>query len=299
MAERRRASGGARTASRKPGINRDYSDTDYRESNVYDGPEPTRGIYRLELVAVGDHQTNEGNESTKWTFRIMDGQKNKHNEEVAGWSNSKYTNGDKAKFVEQNIAVALGLIKPGGKLAMSYDDILRKAKPCRALIVPERYIPEEGEPEWRSTITSSFLPDKPPEDTDDDDDEEEEAPPPRATRSRGRKQDPEPEEDEEDDEAEDEAEGADVTEEELNEYADELEGLPLALLKAKARDHGVTVKRGMKADAIIDAILEDVEANGFPEDEDEEDEPEPEPAKRPARGSRRTAKRGYSDEPPF
>jgi hypothetical protein len=308
-----RRSSSRRSAATKEfeGIDADYSDVDYREAELYDGPEPGRGIYRLELIAVGKHvkQGEDGDgdsTSTKWTFRIMDGEKNKHDEDVSGWRGSKYTNSGAAGFVEQNIAVALGLIKPKGKLRMSYAEILKKAKPCRAMLVPERYIPEDGEPEWRTSITASFLPDNGPKaDAKDEDDEDDEAPPTRARRSR--KSDPEPEEEPEA-EVEDEDEGDDEPYD-IDELGAELEKLSLADLKARAKEEfEITPKRGEKADDLIDRILDQVEAeqDEQPEEDEPEPEPEPEPAKpaRRARGaaaksSGRSKRGGFAEEPPF
>lgn len=323
MATRR---GSTATRSRRaPGLKRDYSNTEYRETSIYDGPEPTKGIYRLELVHVGDY-TKQGEDepsSVQWTFRAMEGEENKHGDSVAGWKSSKYTT-EAGAFVEQNILVACQVIKPGQEIDMSYDQILKKAKPCRALVVLERYIPENGEPEWRAVLTSNFLPDdggastkakarQAADDEDEDDDEDE--PPARSSSRRGRRAEPEPEPEEDEDEDTEEEDGDDEdlpTEEELQEFAEELEGLKLAELKDEAKKYGVVVKRGQKADAIIDAILDKAADEGFveeEEDEPEEEEPEPPKATRGRRGtastrtssagSKRGGKRGYDDDPPF
>lgn len=319
MATTRRSSRTA--AKRAPGIYEDYGDTEYRESEVYDGPQPTRGIYRLELVDVRDHFKDGEDESTSrvWTLRIMDGEEDKHGESVAGWKGRKYTNAQGAKWVEQKLAVALGLIPVGGQLAMSYEQIMKKAKPCRGLIVPERYIPEDGDPEWRASLTSEFLPDDGATRTkaksraaeeDEEDPEEDEEPPPSRSR-RGRKADPEPEPEEEEGEEgdEDEDERVEATEEDLEAFGEELAELKLPELKAKAKDYGVTVKRGQKADAIIDAILDAAEEDGLlvddaPEEEEPEEEPEPPKSRSRRSGTSKPAaragsKRGYDDEPPF
>jgi hypothetical protein len=306
----------SRAASKAPGINRDYSDTDYRESDVYDGPEPTKGIYRFKLVGVQEHTSADDNESIQWIFQIMDGEENKHGDSVAGWKGRKYTNGDGAKWVEQKIAVATGLIKnPKDTLDMSFADIIKRAKPCRALVAMERYIPDDGgDPEWRASLTSVFMPDdggassskaksRAAEDVDDDEEAEEEEPPPktRARRSRAKAEpEPEPEDDEEDEEPEDEGEV------DLDALEEELLGLSLVALKKRARAEGVTVKRGMSDEEIVEAIMEKAEEELGEEEDEEEEEPEP-----PTRGRTRSAssaarsksdnrgKRGYSDEPPF
>lgn len=301
-----------RAAKAAPGIDTDFSDVDFREDEIYDGEQPTKGMYRLKLIDVKDHESGEGNSSIKWVFQIMEGEQNKHGDDVAGWRGYKYTNTDAAKWVTQKIAVALGLIKAGGKLKMSYADILKRAKPCRALIVMERYIPEDGEPEWRAGLGSAFMPDgvgtkakaksKEAEEDDEPEDEDDE-PPPRASRSR-RKADPEPEPEDEEEDDDEEEDGEEVDPDEL---AEELEALSLAALKKRAREeYGVKITRGMDADAIIDAVLETLEGDEEEEDDDEEEpEPEPEPAKRPARSSRGSARTtkskrsGYDDEPPF
>jgi hypothetical protein len=306
-------------AAKAPGLNRDYSDVDFREDEIYDGEQPTKGMYRLRLVAVADHtkQNEDEPSSVKWTFQIMEGEQNKHGDDVAGWRGYKYTN-ENAAWVEQKILVALGLIKPKGKISLTYAEMVKRAKPCRGLIALERYIPEDGDAEWRPGLTSVFMPDgvsakaksKAAEETDEDDDEDDE-PPPTASRSRRRKQDPDPEPDEED-EDEDEPD-EDEEEVDLDELAEELEALSLAELKKRAREeYGVKITRGMQPDAIVDAILDTLEGDEEDEeDEDEEDEPEPEPAKRPARSTTRgktssassrgrsKSKAGYDDEPPF
>jgi hypothetical protein len=306
-------------AAKAPGLNRDYSDVDFREDEIYDGEQPTKGMYRLRLVAVADHtkQNEDEPSSVKWTFQIMDGEKNKHGDDVAGWRGYKYTN-ENAAWVEQKILVALGLIKPKGKISLPYAEMVKRAKPCRGLIALERYIPEDGDPEWRASLTSVFMPDgvsakakSKAAEADEEDEDEDDEPPATSTRSRRRKQDPEPEpedEDESDDEEDDEEEV------DLDELAEELEALSLAELKKRAREeYGVKITRGMDADAIIDAVLETLEGDEEDEEEDDEEdeEPEPEPAKRPARSSTRgktgsvssrgrsKSDKGYDDEPPF
>lgn len=312
MATTRRSSARAKSA---PGINRDYSEVEYRESSIYDGPEPTKGIYRMKLVNVDDY-TKQGEDkpsSVQWVFEILEGEENKHGDSVTGWRGRKYTTENSA-WSEQKIAVALGLIKPNGKLTMSFADILKKAKPCRALIAMERYVPEDGDPEWRAALTSEFLVDDGetkrstrPTDDDDDQDGDDEPPKTASRRGRGKAAEPEPEPEPE---ADGDDDGGDLpTEEELEEYAAELEELSAADLKARATEHEVIVKRGMKAEAIIEAILDDAATNGFldePEDEPEpEPEPEPAPAPRARRGSAakaapaRRGRRGSTDDPPF
>lgn len=309
-----------RRSTKEPGLRRDYSDTEYRENDVYDGPQPTKGMYRLKLVNVGTHTNADDNESVKWTLAIVDGEENKHGESVAGWKGSKYTNGEGAKWVEQKLAFALGLIKsPKDTIDMSFKEMMRKAKTCRGLISMERYVPEDGEPEWRSVLTSVFMPDddgassakaksRRAQEEDEDDDEEDEEPPPASTRSRrSRKAEPEPEPEDEEEDDEDDEEGEE--EPDLDALAEELEGLSPVKLKARARELGVMPKRNEKPEDLIDRILEKLEAElDSDEDEDEDEEEEPEPPKPARRGRSATSvrssgsaakKRGYSDDPPF
>lgn len=332
---RRRA---AASSSRRSGgnegggrLNRDYSDEEYREPGEgYNGPTPKKGLYPGKLVSINDHTSGEGNESVRWGFELTGGTSPNDNgdeESVAGFRDYQYTNDSTTLWREQQIAVALGLTKPNGKLNLTYAQILKKAKPCTLRIIRERYIPEDGgDPEWRAKIaavlsardlgpaskTSRRAKDEPEEDVfdDEDDDEleddedEEEAPPSR--RSRSRKAEPEEEEDddedEEDDEEDDEEEPYDP-----DELAAELADLSLAALKKRAREEfGVTVKRGMTADNLIQAILDTLDEDD--EDEEEEEEPPPPPKRsrsagrasaKAGAGRTTTRKRGSSDEPPF
>lgn len=315
-------------SSSKGGGRWDYSDTEYRESEIYDGPEPTRGLLRMELVHVGDYtkQNEEQPSSVQWVFRALDGEENKHGESVAGWKGRKYTT-ENAKFIEQNILVGIGVMEPGGAPPtkggnLDFEAVVKKAKPCRAMIMVERYIPEDGEPEWRATLGAAFLPDdgttkahaksRAAEEDEDEDDEDEE-PPPRSRRSARRQPEPEPEEDEEDEEDEDEGEEESEEGEEeldLDALAEELDSLSPVKLKAEARKYGVAPKRNEKPENLIDRILEkleaDLESGEDDEDEEPEEESEPPKARRAGRGatSARSSgsaskKRGYSDDPPF
>lgn len=338
MAERTRrsrTSGGtsrrsARNSEPEGRLNRDYGDEEYREPGEgYDGEEPTKGLYTCELVRISDHTSQDGNESVKWLFRLAEGSENKHGDDVSGWMDSQYTTENTA-WKEQQMLVALGVIKPGGKVNLPYDGIVKKAKPCTVRVGVERVIDEEGEGTWRGRM-QAFLPlrdataakrgpskrsrdDEDAEDVFEDEDEgddEEEAPAParRSTSRSRRRAEPEPEEDEEEEGDEDEEDdGEDEEDYDPDALAAELEDLSLAALKKRAKDEfGVTIKRGMKADDIIDAVLDTL----GDEDEDGEDEPEEEEPPPPKRTSRRTTtsktatrstakrKRGSSDEPPF
>jgi hypothetical protein len=323
-------SGGTRGDTGGGSLNRDYGDDDYREPGEgYNGPTPKKGLYPAKLVSINEH-TKQGDDepsSIRWGFELIGGTSPDDDGEeksVEGFRDYQYTNDDTTLWREHQIAVALGLIKPNGKLKMTFKQILDKAKPCTVRIIRERYVPEDGgDPEWRAKIAAvlaaraetagkatSRRRAKDEDATDvfdgdeDGDDEEEETPPPRRSRSR-KKAEPEPEPEPEDEDEEDEEEGdEDDWPEDPDELAAALEELSLAELKTTAKeDFGVTVKRGMKADAIVDAILDTLDAEEEDE-EDEEPEEEPEPPKRRSRaGTAKTAAKGRtkrgSQDPPF
>lgn len=321
MAERARARRGGSTTRRSRTedaggrLNRDYGDEEYREpSEGYQGEQPTKGLYTCELFEIRDHQTQDGNESVRWGFRLVDGSENKHGDDVSGWPDFQYTTENTA-WKEQQMLVALGVIKPGGKVNLGYDAIVKKAKPCTVRVGVERYIPEDGgEGEWRGRM-NAFLPlrdgapaksrrakdDDPVEDVfdgDEDEAEEDEEPeekPARTRRSR-KAAEPEPEEDEDEEDLEkDEVEDYDP-----DELAAELEDLTLVQLKRRARDEfGVKIARGMSSDDIIEAVLETLDEDQ--EDEEEEPEEEPEPPKRRTRAAAKTSGRRTRKhfEPPF
>lgn len=285
---RRRSGAGESSGSGGGRLVRDYSDEEYREpSEGYNGPEPTKGLYTAELVQVKDHfkgGNEDGDQSVRWTFRLAEGSENKHEENVAGWVDSQYTTENTA-WREQQMAVAVGLIKPNGKLNMTYDQMVKKAKPCTCRVIVERYIPEDGDAEWRGRMVA-FMPLK--EGTEK----------PSSSKASGRRrklEDEESEADEEDGDAEGEEED---WPEDPDELAEALEDLPLAELKTVAKeDFEVKITRGMKADDIIDAILDTLPEDG---EEEPEPEPEPEPPSRRGRSSaRRRARGGSTDEPPF
>jgi hypothetical protein len=317
-------------------LNRDYGDEEYREPGEgYDGEEPTKGLYTCELVRISDHTSQDGNESVKWLFRLADGSENKHGDDVSGWMDSQYTTENTA-WKEQQMLVALGVIKPGGKVNLPYDGIVKKAKPCTVRVGTERVIDDDGEGHWRGRM-QAFLPlrdataakrgpskrsrdDEDAEDVfegdEDEDAEDEEEPPPargrRSTSRSRRRAEPEDEPEDEDEEGDEEDEEGEEEDYDPDALAAELEDLSLAALKKRAKDEfGVTIKRGMKADDIIDAILDTLE-EGDEAEEDAEDEAEeeesPPPPKRASRtrsakpNSRPTTtrrKRGSSDDPPF
>lgn len=296
---RRRSGAGESSGSGGGRLVRDYSDEEYREpSEGYNGPEPTKGLYTAELVQVKDHfkgGNEDGDQSVRWIFRLAEGSENKHEENVTGWVDSQYTTENTA-WREQQMAVAVGLIKPNGKLNMAYEQMVKKAKPCTCRVIVERYIPEDGgDAEWKGRMVA-FMPLK----------EGTEKPSSSKASSRRRKiDDEEPEADEEDGDAESEEED---WPEDPDELAEALEDLPLAELKTVAKeDFEVKITRGMKADDIIDAILDTLPEDGDEEPEEEEPEDEPDPPKRRSRSSgaskgspsRRRARGGSTDEPPF
>lgn len=333
MAERtrRRASGGSsRSRAEEPQgrLSRDYSNEEYREPDVgYDGPEPTRGLYTCELVRVQDHTSQDGNESVRWLFRLAEGSINADGEDVSGWMDSQYTN-DNTAWREQQMLVAMGVIKPKGKLNLTYDGIVKKAKQCTVRVGTERYIDDDGEAHNRGRM-QAFLPlrestaerrgitkrskdddegedvfdDEEEGDDEDEEDEPEEAPPARSRRSSRRKPDPEPEP--EDEEDEEEGEGDEEEDYDPDTLAAELEDLSLVALKKRAKEEfGVTIKKGMTADDIIEAVLDTLGEDDEDDDEEEEEEPPPPPkrATRAKAGTKPTTtrrKRGSSEEPPF
>jgi hypothetical protein len=328
---RRTTGGSSRRSTEDSGgrLNRDYGDEEYREPGEgYNGPTPKKGLYPAKLVSINDHvaQNGEGNESVRWGFELTGGTSpNDDGEEasVAGFRDYQYTNDSTTLWREQQIAVALGLVKPNGKLNKTYAAILKTAKPCTVRIIRERYVPEDGgDPEWRAKIAAVLKAREdvvgksrrakaaePDEDAFDDEDEEEgdededeeETPPARSRRTTSRsrrKAEPEPDEDEEEEEPEEEDEEDDEDEPyDADALAAELEDLSLVALKKRARDEfKVKITRGMKAEDIIEAVLDTLD-----EDEEEEEEEPPPPPKRAAKGSTRTTarKRGSSTPPPF
>lgn len=322
MAERtrRRATSGTtrrRSAASEEGrLNRDYSEEEYREPGEgYNGEQPTKGLYTCELISISDHtkQDDPDAKSVKWMFRLVEGSENKHGDDVSGFVDAIYTTENTA-WREQQILVATGVIKPKGKVNLPYDGIVKKAKPCTVRMGVERYIPEDGDPEWRGRM-QAFLPpkdvtttrrrrkdeDEPVEDVfedqedgdEDDGDDEPETPPPSRRRSR-KADEPEPEPEDDEDEEEDDEPDEPYDPDEL---AAELEDLSLAALKKRAREEfGVKIARGMDADAIIDAVIDTL-------DEDDEEEEPPPPPKRASRASAKTTTRrkarGSSEPPPF
>lgn len=273
MAERTRSRrttagrGGQETASGR--LKRNYSDEEYREPGEgYNGPQPSRGLYTAELFDVRDHTTGEGNESIRWGFRLVPGSEDaKTGDDVSGFADFLYTN-DNTLWREQQILVATGVIKPNGQLNLTYEQILKKAKPCTVKMGQERYVPEDGEPEWRGRM-QAFLP---PKDG-------------AAKTTRRKAKDEDVDESEFEEEATEDAEESDWPED-PDELAEALEELSLAELKKVAReDFSVKISRGMDKEDIVESVLDTLEESA---DEPEEDEPEeePEPPKRSTRSRR-------------
>lgn len=228
-------------ASSGPKLKRSFKDEEYKPGGgIYDGPEPTPGMHPVRLVSVEEHTSSEGNEGMKWTLDITEGK-------FAGWRGYVYTNDSTTLWKEQEMLVALGVIKPNGSIDMTLEAIVKKAKPCRARIKNEMY---DGEA--RGKIGTLIPADA--------------AGP--ATKGKGRVDEPE-----DDAEFEDEAE-ADDNAEELDEREDDLAALSLVKLKAEAKKAGLTLAdyKGKTETEIIDLIL-GVE---FPEEDEEEEEPEDE-----------------------
>jgi hypothetical protein len=288
---------------------RDYSGTEWREPGEgYDGPVPQKGLYPFTLERVQEHESKEGNESLKWTFVIDDAATSKDGtESYAGFRGYIYTNDEGALWKEQQIMVALGAIKPGGQYKGTLEGLMKKygKVPVVGRLVRERYIPEDGEPEWTAKLTSvmrprTSVPTGAQDDEEEIDDEDDERPA-RSSASRARHSAPEPE-------------PADDEELDLDELAEELEGLSVVALKKRAKDEfsiPAATLRGMDKEDIIEAIMESLEEGS---DEPEPEEEEPEPPKRSARArassrdrsasSSRTSARGRKKDdeeldPPF
>lgn len=218
-----------------PGLKRSYKDEEYKEGGgFYDGPAPTPGMHPVKLVDVGDHTSQDGNEGVKWTYDITEGK-------FAGWRGYVYTNDSTTLWKEQEMLVALGVIKPNAELNMSYANIIKKAQPARARIINELY---EGEATGK--IRTLLKADA------------------NAGKAKGRPADDEVDEDFEDEPLQDS--------DERDERAEELEALTLVRLKAEAKKAGLGLAdyKGKTEDEIIDLIL-DAE---FPESEESEEEPE-------------------------
>jgi hypothetical protein len=290
----------ATRSTRGTPFNRDYREEEYREPGEgYDGPTPHKGLYPFVLERVALHTSQDGNEGVKWTFRATEDAESKDGKEsYEGFRGFLYTNEEGAFWKEQQIMVAIGAIKPNGVYKGTLEALNKKYAETLVTgrVIRERYIPEDGEPEWVAKLTTVMKPrdttettprrrtakaDDDLDDTADDVDEDvEEEETPRASSRRRAKPAPEPEP--EDDEAE-------VYD--LDELAEELEGLTLVALKKRAKEEfGFTTGqlRGLDTEDLIEKILDVVEEEQGAEDE----EPEPEPPAKRARGRASTAKAG-------
>lgn len=116
-------------------FSRDYGDVEYREPGEgYSGEEPTPGLYPAKLVSADEHESKNGNGS-QWVFELTDG-------DYEGWRGWVYTDDEGAAWKEQQILVATGLMEPNGDIDMTYEQIVKKAKPVRVRVRNEKY---EGE----------------------------------------------------------------------------------------------------------------------------------------------------------
>lgn len=307
-------------ATRGTRVERDYSQEEYREPGEgYTGEEPLKGIYPFRLVSVQEHTSKEDTESWHWIFEAQDDAVGKNGDEYAGWRGHIYTNDSTTLWKEQQIMVALGLIKPKGKYKGTLEQIQAKGQktPVNGYVIRERYIPDDGgEGEWRAKLVSVMMPkdgtakrtrSDDEEDAYDDLQEAEAEETPAPTRSSRRRStaaaapDPEPDEEEEE---EDDDDGPDEELYDLDELGEELEALTLVALKKRAKEEwGFTTAsvRGMSAEDLVEKILDKVE--DMQGAEEEEPEPEPAPPKRAARTGKAAAKTrrrsGSDEEPPF
>jgi hypothetical protein len=235
------------------GISGDYSDVEVKEG-MYDGEPPTPGLYKGVLSSVGQHTTSD--DAVVWTFDITDGK-------YAGWRGWVYTNNTTAKWKQQDILVALGLMEVGGSCSLSYEEIMRKAAPVRLRVISEPY-GEEMRPKVRTVMAAAEAADVAEDDDDNDPDFQDE--PVKPTRAQGRKaKDPEPEPDPDEDDGD-----GDEEDEELAELREELDGLTLVKLKARAKaDYDATVAdlKGLDKAGVIEFIM--AQEAGDPDAEEE------------------------------
>jgi len=255
----------ARKVAPTEGISGSYDDVEHREKDFepYDGPDPKPGLYPGKLSKVGQHTTSD--DAVVWIFTIDGGQ-------YDGWPGWVYTNGSTAKWKQEQILVALGLMEEGGSVNLTYEQILKKAGPVRLRVQNEEYN-DELRPKIRTVLkaASATVASEPEEEEDEPDEDFDDAP--KATRAQRRKGKAEPEpEPEDDDEEEDEAEEP-ASDEAREEREEELEELSAAELKAILKgDHGLKLAayKGKTEDELREMILE----LEFPADADEDEEGE-------------------------
>lgn len=254
-ARSRRASG--KVIPPEKGISRSYDDIDHSKE-TYKGEEPKPGLHPAKLVLVEQHTTSE--DAVHWKYEITSGP-------YKGWWGHVYTNSTSTKWKEEQQLVACGLIKEGESVALTFEEILKKAKPVRLRTVLEEYN-DEHRAKIKTTLAAS-TDTAATEDEEADEEDEDFTDTPSATRAKSRRakaSEPEPEDDEEEDEevADDEA---------RDERAEELEGLvPASLKKILKEDHGLKLAdyRGKEQAELIDMIL-DLEFPSATEDGDEEE----------------------------
>lgn len=245
----------ARKIAPSEGISGSFDDVERKD--FYEGEQPKPGLYPGKLVSVEQHTTSD--DSIHWVFDITSGQ-------FKGWRGHLYSNMSSAKFKTEQCLVGLGVIEEGGTINHTFDQIMKKAKPCRLRTVFEEYNDEQRAKISRVMVASADAEpdeddDEPDEDFDDD---------PKPSRARGRKK-PEPEPEDDEDEAEDEP----AEDDERAERLLELEELSLADLKKEAKAAGFALKdyRGKDSVEIATMIL-DKEYPGAEDDEEGDDEGE-------------------------
>lgn len=247
-ARSRRTAG--KTIAPDKGISRSYDDIEHRD--VYGGEEPKPGLYPGKLIAVEQHTTSD--DAVHWTYEITSGA-------YKGWKGHVYTNGTSTKWKEEQQLVACGLVEPGGSVALTFSEILKKAKPVRLRVVQEEY---ENEMRGRLKTVLPASEDVEPEDAEEEDPDFSESPvKPYRARSRRAKPEPEPEpepEEEDDDEEDvDDEEGDEGID--LDALEEELAELSSKELQAKAKEFNIPIKerRGKSDEELIDMILDAAE----------------------------------------
>lgn len=118
-------------------MKRQYSeDVEYNEASAgYTGEEPVKGLYPAKLVRAEDHKGGKVKDvnKTHWVFRIIDG-------DYEGWQGHYYTDDGNLAERELQVLVACGLSDPDDReFNMTYEDMVRKAKPVRIRTYREKY----------------------------------------------------------------------------------------------------------------------------------------------------------------
>lgn len=207
----------------------DYDATQESQGGYY-GEEPRRGLYRFKLVSVGWYTADNGNESIRWIFRMLD-------EPYAGWNGYRYTNMEAARSQTQQIMRALqnGQEKP---VRLDLDDekavakFIKKAVEVRGAVRTEEYNGEIrgklvavmplNETEHLAKKNNKKVDEDEDDDFEDSEDEELE-------------EDEDEDEDFEEDEGSDEDEDDDDDDDDDDEDEDEEEEEPAPPVKAKKK----------------------------------------------------------------